>query len=1281
MDQAGQLNIEVDPICGPSMNMGSNSVVDMIEASSGVHFSGFHMDGLEQRSKVEQPTTSAHGNMHKQPFVIGVAGGAASGKTTVCDMIIQQLHDQRVVLVNQDSFYHNLTEEELKRVHEYNFDHPDAFDTEKLLSSMDKLKHGQAVDIPNYDFKSYKNSVCPARRVNPSDVIILEGILAFHDPRVRELMNMKIFVDTDADVRLARRIRRDTVEKGRDIGQVLDQYSKFVKPAFDDFILPTKKYADIIIPRGGDNHIAVDLIVQHIRTKLGQHDLCKIYPNLYVIHSTFQVPILYIFIQASICICMFNFFGSPIIVAGLMQIRGMHTLIRDSQTTKHDFVFYSDRLIRLVVEHGLGHLPFTEKQVITPTGSVYIGVDFCKRLCGVSIIRSGESMENALRACCKGIKIGKILIHREGDNGQQLIYEKLPNDISERHVLLLDPILGTGNSAVQAISLILEKGVPESNIIFLNLISAPQGVHMVCKRFPRIKIVTSEIETGLNEDFRVVPGMGEFGDRYFGTDDDDQQVDIYRHDDNIFFVASQFSSRRSSFLHTLAYSGVYPSQDNSSRDENCEGLLSDTYPKSSTMSAFVGKYAEELIKNAKYIATPGKGILAADESTGTIGKRLSSINVENIESNRQALRELLFTSPNALPYLSGVILFEETLYQKSSDGKPFVEILQENNVIPGMVYVDKGTVELAGTNGETTTQGFDSLGARCAQYYKAGARFAKWRAVLKIGLTEPSELSIQQNAQGLARYAIICQENGLVPIVEPEILTDGDHDIKKCAAATEMVLAAVYKALNEQHVLLEGTLLKPNMVTPGSDSPKVTPEVIAECTVTALRRTVPAAVPGIVFLSGGQSEEEATLNLDAMNRLDVLKPWTLSFSFGRALQASTLKTWGGKKENVAKAQETFLTRCKANSDATLGKFSGGSAGGLASESLFVKGYKHITFQRIPTISTFSPPPPSASASSSTSLQPVEDLPPKLQEIVKLFQSVQVPKAKYEQLLFYGKNLKPLNDRFKTKQKKVEGCVSQVWVRAYLDSEKNVFFEADSDSVLTKGLAALLVSGLSGRPVDEVLRVSPDFAVLLGLQQSLTPSRNNGFLNMLRLMQRKAKELLVEEENGGESERLAAKIEGNVISLELGVDSEVGGEKNSNSGLRVDGGIEGEDIGLSSGENVKQLELVASEMSENVADSGDLGSRGKRIQEKLMGELSPVELEVEDISYQHAGHAGVRGSGDGETHFNVRVVSKEFEGKSLVKRHRLIYGLLQEELQSGLHALSIVAKTPSEVSGG
>ncbi|KAG0446951.1 hypothetical protein HPP92_028591 [Vanilla planifolia] len=363
--------------------MGPDSI-NLLQTSTRVHFSGLHLNGLEGRdSKIGQPTTSTE-NAPRQPFIIGVAGGASSGKTTVCNMIIDQLHDQRVALVNQESFYYDLTDDEMSLVHEYNFDHPDAFDTENLLFCLENLKSGKVIDIPNYDFRAHK-SILPSRKVNPADVIILEGILVFHDHRLRDLMNMKIFVDTDADLRLSRRIRRDTLEKGRDIKAVLDQYSKFVKPAFDDFILPTKKYADIIIPRGGDNHVAIDLIVQHIHTKLGQHQLCKIYPNLNVIHSTFQ-------------------------------IRGMHTIIRDAQTSKHDFIFYSDRLIRLVVEQGLGHLPFKEKQVVTPTGSVYTGVDFCKRLCGISVIRSGESMENALRACCKGIKIGKILIHREGDN-------------------------------------------------------------------------------------------------------------------------------------------------------------------------------------------------------------------------------------------------------------------------------------------------------------------------------------------------------------------------------------------------------------------------------------------------------------------------------------------------------------------------------------------------------------------------------------------------------------------------------------------------------------------------------------------------------------------------------------------------------------------------------------------------------------------------------------------------------------------------------------------------
>nr|CAB3481528.1 unnamed protein product [Digitaria exilis] len=459
---------------------------DVMDSAVGPHFSGLRLDSrrLSSSSLPSPPHSNGNGAPKglsspqagggRQPFVIGVSGGTASGKTTVCDMIIQQLHDHRVVLVNQDSFYHGLTEEQSEHVQDYNFDHPDAFDTDQLLECMGKLKSGQPVNIPIYDFKNHRRCSESFRKVNASDVIILEGILVFHDQRVRDLMDMKIFVDTDADIRLARRIRRDTVERGRDVASVLEQYGRFVKPAFDDFVLPSKKYADVIIPKGGDNHVAIDLIVQHIRTKLGQHDLCKIYPNVFVVHTTFQ-------------------------------IRGMHTLIRDSNITTPDFVFYSDRLIRLVVEHGLGHLPFTEKQVVTPTGSVYMGVDFCKKLCGVSIVRSGESMENALRACCKGIKIGKILIHRVGDNGQQLIYHKLPMDIAERHVLLLDPVLGTGNSANQAIELLIRKG-------------APEGVHCVCKRFPRLKIVTSEIDGGLNEEYRVIPGLGEYGDRYFGTD-------------------------------------------------------------------------------------------------------------------------------------------------------------------------------------------------------------------------------------------------------------------------------------------------------------------------------------------------------------------------------------------------------------------------------------------------------------------------------------------------------------------------------------------------------------------------------------------------------------------------------------------------------------------------------------------------------------------------------------------------------------------------------------------
>eukprot|EP01071_Lankesteria_metandrocarpae_P001305 Lankesteria_metandrocarpae@DN1460_c0_g1_i1.p1 len=310
---------------------------------------------------------------------------------------------------------------------------------------------------------------------------------------------------------------------------------------------------------------------------------------------------------------------------------------------------------------------------------------------------------------------------------------------------------------------------------------------------------------------------------------------------------------------------------------------------------FSQEIAKELAENAKKIATRGKGILAADESTGTIKKRFDAINVENTEPNRATYRELLFTTDESEKYISGVILFEETLYQKGPSGATMVEMLNKKNIIPG-IKVDKGLVTLPGTDAETATCGLDGLGARCADYYKAGARFAKWRAVLSIDTAKgkPTNVSIQETAHTLARYAAICQENKLVPIVEPEILTDGSHSIQTCAEVTERVLAAVFKALNDHHILLEGCILKPNMVTPGTAAPKSTPEEIGFYTVRTLERTVPPALVSVNFLSGGQSEEEASLNLNAMNKIKADHPWVLSFSYGRALQASVLKAWQGQ---------------------------------------------------------------------------------------------------------------------------------------------------------------------------------------------------------------------------------------------------------------------------------------------------------------------------------------------------------------------------------------------------
>lgn len=349
----------------------------------------------------------------------------------------------------------------------------------------------------------------------------------------------------------------------------------------------------------------------------------------------------------------------------------------------------------------------------------------------------------------------------------------------------------------------------------------------------------------------------------------------------------------------------------------------------------------ELKKAAESIVAPGKGILAADESTGTIGKRLANISVENTEENRRLYRQLLFKSDKSIANsLGGVILFDETLYQNDDDGIPFAKTLRDMGVNPG-IKVDKGIVPLIGNEG--TTQGLDGLAERCAKYHKDGCTFAKWRCVIKIdtALAMPTDVAIQENAQVLARYASICQSNGLVPIVEPEILIDGTHDLATSQRITERVLSCVYKTLNDHDVYLEGTLLKPNMVTPGQSCPtKATPEEVALATVTALRRSVPSAVPGITFLSGGQTELDATANLNAINCVSLLKPWALSFSFGRALQASVLKAWGGKAENVPAAQKVLLHRASMNGLAAVGKYMGEEADKAASESLFVANHQY-----------------------------------------------------------------------------------------------------------------------------------------------------------------------------------------------------------------------------------------------------------------------------------------------------------------------------------------------------
>lgn len=325
---------------------------------------------------------------------------------------------------------------------------------------------------------------------------------------------------------------------------------------------------------------------------------------------------------------------------------------------------------------------------------------------------------------------------------------------------------------------------------------------------------------------------------------------------------------------------------------------------------------------AEKMVTPGKGILAADESTGTIQKRFDAIGVENNEQNRRDYRELLFRSTETMrDHISGVILFEETLYQNAADGTPLVDLITQAGSVPG-IKVDKGAKPLPGFPGETITEGLDGLGDRLKKDYERGARFAKWRAVIDIADGIPTWGAVKANAHALARYAAICQASQIVPIVEPEILMDGAHDIDRCDEVTRWVLSTVFQELFEQRVALEGMVLKPNMVVCGKKCTKrASVDEVAHRTIAALKATVPSAVPGIAYLSGGQSDEEATAHLDAMNKIGGF-PWKMTFSYGRALQAAPQKAWSGKSENVAAAQRAFAHRAKMNGLASVGQWEG-----------------------------------------------------------------------------------------------------------------------------------------------------------------------------------------------------------------------------------------------------------------------------------------------------------------------------------------------------------------------
>ncbi|KAM8829590.1 uridine-cytidine kinase-like 1 isoform 1-T1 [Synchiropus picturatus] len=484
------------------------------------------------------PWYNEHGTQSKEAFVIGLCGGSASGKTTVARKIIEALDVPWVVLLSMDSFYKVLSVEEqaLAASNDYNFDHPDAFDFGLLTHTLRKLKQGKSVKIPVYDFTTHGRQK-EWKTVYGASVIIFEGIMAFADKELLKLLDMKLFVDTDSDIRLVRRLRRDITERGRDIEGVIKQYNKFVKPAFEQYIEPTMRLADIVVPRGGGNMVAIDLIVQHVHSQLEEREL-SVRAALASAHQAQPLP------------------QTLSVLESTPQVKGMHTIIRNKETSRDEFIFYSKRLMRLLIERALSFLPSQVHVVQTPQGEDYEGRTFhgkrvsggrdyscgCQlsltpvsvQITGVSILRAGETMEPALRAVCKDVRIGKILIQTNQDTGEpELHYLRLPKDISEDHVILMDCTVSTGAAAMMAVRVLLDHDVQEDKILLVSLLMAEMGVHSVAYAFPQVKIITTAVDKKVNDLFHIIPGIGNFGDRYFGTDappdwsDDDMDEPTY----------------------------------------------------------------------------------------------------------------------------------------------------------------------------------------------------------------------------------------------------------------------------------------------------------------------------------------------------------------------------------------------------------------------------------------------------------------------------------------------------------------------------------------------------------------------------------------------------------------------------------------------------------------------------------------------------------------------------------------------------------------------------------